>query len=65
MDDIANFQTLKNAFTIMKISPQEQFNIFSVLGAILQLGNIQFAPVEDNAEILNKQALELAAELLG
>lgn len=49
----------------MKITPQEQYNIFSVIAAILHLGNIQFLPSPDSAEVVDKKSLDIAAELLG
>jgi len=58
IDDISDFNDTVNAMNTMKISLQEQKDIFRLLMAILYLGNVQFQPKgKDELTIKNKDAL--------
>ena len=66
MNDIAEFNDTVNAMNTMKISLQEQKDIFRMLMAILYLGNIKFQPkAKDEISVANKGALQAFATVLG
>ena len=58
IDDIADFNDTVNAMNTMKISLQEQKDIFRLIMSILYLGNIRFQPKgKDELSVSNKDAL--------
>lgn len=64
--DKTEYLTLKQSMNVVGFSETDQRNIFSILSAILHLGNIKFViEKEDEATILDKASLEAAAQLLG
>eukprot|EP01095_Lingulamoeba_sp_RSL-Kostka_P012929 TRINITY_DN5221_c0_g1_i3.p1 TRINITY_DN5221_c0_g1~~TRINITY_DN5221_c0_g1_i3.p1 ORF type:complete len:2164 (+),score=981.26 TRINITY_DN5221_c0_g1_i3:29-6520(+) len=67
MDDAKEFQHTREAMRVCGINDAEQNAIFSVLGAILHLGNLEFDTSNsggDGANISNMEELEISAELL-
>lgn len=68
VDDAAGFATVKSALTAVGISQEQQAAVFSVLAAVLWLGNVQFVAVHDDAVTVDQftlPALRHAAALLG
>ncbi len=50
VDDSAMFKVLCNSMGVVGINPSDQNQIFSVLSALLHLGNLKFIPNPDNSE---------------
>ena len=66
VDDKAEFKSLINSFKIMGFSAQEQTEIFRVMSAILNIGNIELGSERsDQARILNVAQAERVCHLLG
>lgn len=68
MDDAHEFLNIRRAMKVLMFSEEEHWTIFTLLAAILHLGNIRFqALIQDNMEacaILNEDSVESVAELL-
>ncbi|TPX61422.1 hypothetical protein SpCBS45565_g07261 [Spizellomyces sp. 'palustris'] len=67
VDDSKNFEGLKLALTVLKMSPVDQDALFRALSAILWIGNMQFKE-EDNKEsvkVRNMDVIEKVASLMG
>ena len=59
VDDFDAFLETKSALDHLKISEEEQDNMFRLIAAILHLGNISFIPDDQGiAEIENEEILE-------
>ncbi|KAI9102028.1 P-loop containing nucleoside triphosphate hydrolase protein [Phlyctochytrium arcticum] len=67
VDDSKNFEALKLALTVLKMSPADQNSLFQALSAILWIGNINFdeAANKESVKIQNVEDLEVVAGLLG
>ncbi|QRV93317.1 Myosin head (motor domain) [Ceratobasidium sp. AG-Ba] len=66
IDDREEWRSLKAALDIVGFSPDEQIDLFRVVGAILHIGNIVItADRGDQAQIKSPVALEKACHLLG
>ncbi|MED6174092.1 hypothetical protein PIB30_065619 [Stylosanthes scabra] len=67
IDDAKKFHQLMKALDIVQICKEDQELIFTVLAAILWLGNISFkvADSENHIEVLDDEAVTSAARLMG
>ncbi|KAF5092922.1 hypothetical protein D0Z03_002636 [Geotrichum reessii] len=66
VDDAKEFRDLVNSFKIMGFTSQEQTEIFRVMSAILNIGNIELGSERsDQARILNISQAERVCHLLG
>ncbi|GJU67184.1 myosin-2 isoform X1 [Tanacetum coccineum] len=67
VDDAHNFLILTEALDALKFSYQDQEEIFELLAAILWLGNISFAVIEneEHVEVKVDEASRSAAKLIG
>ncbi|EEF36593.1 myosin vIII, putative [Ricinus communis] len=67
VDDALKFEKLMEALEIVQISKADQEQAFSMLAAILWLGNISFQVIdnENHVEVLADEALTNAARLMG
>ncbi|XP_059481618.1 myosin-I heavy chain isoform X3 [Neocloeon triangulifer] len=68
VDDARRFDALRLAFNVLQIQPEMSDGIFSVLSAILWLGNIQFQDVDGEKCALmegDNEILQTVSELLG
>lgn len=66
VDDASEFKSLVSSFRIMGFTSQEQFEIFRVMSAILNIGNIELGSERsDQARILNIAQTERVCHLLG
>lgn len=50
LNDAKDFNEVLNALRAVKISNEEQFNIFKLVAGILHLGNINFVPSGNYAQ---------------
>jgi myosin-5 len=67
VDDAADFHGVKEAMSAVGITSEQQRSIFSVLSAILWLGNITFHPLSEDAVAVaqsSAEAVSRAAALL-
>ncbi|XP_006657835.2 myosin-1 isoform X2 [Oryza brachyantha] len=67
VDDAKRFSMLVDALDIIQISKEDQMKLFSMLAAVLWLGNISFSVIdnENHVEIVSNEGLAAAAKLLG
>lgn len=66
VDDKSEFKFLKDALEIVGFSSEEQFNLFRVIGSILQVGNITLADDRsEQARITNSNQVEKVCHVLG
>ncbi|KAL4186087.1 hypothetical protein AMTRI_Chr09g12470 [Amborella trichopoda] len=67
VDDAKNFCTLMEALDIVHVSKEDQDNAFTMLAAVLWLGNISFQVIdnENHVEVVSDEALKNAADLIG
>lgn len=68
VDDAAQFAQVKSAMAAVGIDGEQQAALFSVLAAVLWLGNVAFTPLSDDAVAVDPAslpALRTAAALLG
>lgn len=66
VNDKNEFQSLINSFKIMGFSSQEQTEIFRIMSAILNIGNIELGSERsDQARIVNSTQAERVCHLLG
>lgn len=65
VDDSQSFNGLKKALSTFGIDGRQQFGIWSVLSAILHLGNINFSQKIDSAFIQNTTVLNIVGKLIG
>lgn len=67
VDDAADFGCVKEAMSAIGITPSQQHSIFTIVAAILWLGNIKFHPLSDDAVAVaaaSAEAVTNAAALL-
>ncbi|GAA0167329.1 actin binding motor protein [Lithospermum erythrorhizon] len=66
-DDADGFHKLMEALYSLKISKEDQEHIFTMIAAILWLGNISFQVLdnENHIEVVDDEAIKNAASLLG
>ncbi|KAK3127393.1 hypothetical protein QOZ80_7AG0572710 [Eleusine coracana subsp. coracana] len=67
VDDANKFSVLVDALDTIKISKEDQMKLFSMLAAVLWLGNISFSVIdnENHVEVVSNEGLATAAKLLG
>ncbi|KAJ3017967.1 UNVERIFIED_CONTAM: hypothetical protein HDU68_011389 [Siphonaria sp. JEL0065] len=68
VDDASDFKALTNAMSIMRISEEEQFSLYRVISAILNLGNIQVVNDRDDQAQLTEighSVVEKVCHVLG
>uniref|UniRef100_A0A0D9X0C0 Myosin motor domain-containing protein n=1 Tax=Leersia perrieri TaxID=77586 RepID=A0A0D9X0C0_9ORYZ len=67
VDDAKRFSMLVDALDIVQVSKDDQMKLFSMLSAVLWLGNISFSVIdsENHVEIVSNEGLATAAKLLG
>ncbi|CAM0956703.1 unnamed protein product [Alopecurus aequalis] len=67
VDDAEMFRTVTEAMNIVHISKEDQDNVFSMVSAVLWLGDISFTIIdnENHVEILVEEAAETVSRLLG
>lgn len=66
LDDVAEFKSLLNSFKIMGLSSHQQTDLFRIMSAILNIGNIEIGSERsDQARILNVAQVERVCHLLG
>ncbi|KAF5178950.1 Myosin-1, partial [Thalictrum thalictroides] len=67
VDDAQKFHTLVEALDVVQISREDQENVFSMLSAVLWLGNISFQIIdsENHVEVLADEAVVSASKLMG
>ncbi|XKL69082.1 hypothetical protein PGB90_006851 [Kerria lacca] len=70
LDDVEDFQNVDRALSSIELSESEKFNIYSIVAAVLHLGNIEFEENTENSKggskVIDKSetSLKIAAELL-
>ena len=66
IDDKKDFQDLKFAFAVLKMSEESTKWIFKVIAALLHLGNIRFSVGSDgeSVEVMEQPSTQLVAKLL-
>ncbi|XP_021833127.1 myosin-2 isoform X1 [Prunus avium] len=67
VDDAEKFHMLMEALDIVRVSKKDQEHVFSMLAAVLWLGNISFQATENenHVEVLADEAITNAAMLMG
>uniref|UniRef100_A0A0E0R0N8 Myosin motor domain-containing protein n=1 Tax=Oryza rufipogon TaxID=4529 RepID=A0A0E0R0N8_ORYRU len=67
VDDAQMFRTVTEAMNIVHISKEDQDNVFTMVSAILWLGDVSFTVIdnENHVEIVVDEAAETVARLLG
>lgn len=65
LDDTHEFKATMDAFRTLQFIPEDLEDIFSILGAILHLGNVEFKATEDKCALESRDELVMCAELLG
>ncbi|KAI4322882.1 hypothetical protein L6164_022533 [Bauhinia variegata] len=67
VDDAKKFQKLTKALDVVRISKEDQEQVFKMLAAILWLGNISFQVTdnENHVEVVDDKAIFSAAQLMG
>ncbi|EER99532.2 hypothetical protein BDA96_02G355500 [Sorghum bicolor] len=67
VDDSKKFTVLVDALDTIQISKEDQMKLFSMLAAVLWLGNISFSVIdnENHVEVVSNEGLSTAAKLLG
>jgi len=65
IDDVADFKEMTTAMKVIGITEQEQNQVFTVIGAILWLGNIDFKDASDKANVVDRDSLSFVASLMG
>ncbi|XP_070564817.1 unconventional myosin-X-like [Ptychodera flava] len=64
IDDQGNFEKIQEAMRIMKFKESDISDIFSVIAAVLHLGNMEFITA-GGAQLSNRSALQIVSKLLG
>ena len=65
MDDVAEYNDMRNAMNVIGIDQQEQVDIFNSLAAIMWLGNVDFQEVKtETSGVTNQDTLEYVGSLL-
>ncbi|KAK4804171.1 hypothetical protein SAY86_003988 [Trapa natans] len=67
VDDGKRFHTLQEAMDIVRIVKHEQEAVFTMLAAVLWLGNISFQVIdsENHVDVVTDEAVTVAAKLIG
>ncbi|XP_043693935.1 myosin-1-like isoform X2 [Telopea speciosissima] len=67
VDDAERFHTVMEAMDIVHISKEDQHNVFTMLAAVLWLGNISFNVIdnENHVEAVVDEGLNTVAQLIG
>ncbi|KXS12657.1 myosin-Ie-like protein [Gonapodya prolifera JEL478] len=65
IDDAEEYQAMRNAMTVCKISDEDQNNILSILAGVLHLGNVDFDEENNQAQLADQRSLAYPAVLLG
>jgi myosin-1 len=65
LDDAAEYRDMRQALNVIGITPQEQRDIFTLLGSILWIGNCQLREVGGNAQVADMGVVDFVASLLG
>ncbi|KAH1011643.1 hypothetical protein HUJ04_000967 [Dendroctonus ponderosae] len=65
LEDKSNFDEVQKALTTLDFTQEDQEEIFSIIAAILHLGNVKFSTAEGKAVILKPDLVETIAKLLG
>ncbi|KAL6856068.1 hypothetical protein ACP4OV_018870 [Aristida adscensionis] len=67
VDDAKKFSVLVDALDAIQIPKEDQMKLFSMLAAVLWLGNISFSVIdnESHVEVVSNEGLSTAAKLLG
>lgn len=64
VDDKRNFHEIERALSTLEFSQQEQDDVFTIIAAILHLGNVGFSVAEGRAVILKPDLVDSIAKLL-
>ncbi|EPR79697.1 Myosin heavy chain, partial [Spraguea lophii 42_110] len=64
VDDVEEFKNLEEAFEVLKFTKQQRIEIYKILSAILNLGNLEFTENNDQAEIKDIAPAQAFCELL-
>ncbi|EGC40078.1 class VII unconventional myosin [Dictyostelium purpureum] len=69
INDVEDFEHVKYAMNVLGLPEDKQTTIFSIISAVLHLGNIQFEKSEktqgaEGSEVSNKDSLKIVAQLL-
>eukprot|EP01104_Vermistella_antarctica_P012194 TRINITY_DN3483_c1_g1_i1.p1 TRINITY_DN3483_c1_g1~~TRINITY_DN3483_c1_g1_i1.p1 ORF type:complete len:1243 (+),score=432.95 TRINITY_DN3483_c1_g1_i1:355-4083(+) len=66
IDDIAEYNDMRNAMEVLGLAKDEQDSIFRILAAVMWLGNIEFKEdAREHAKVTDQSVLDFAAGLLG
>ncbi|XP_062187269.1 myosin-1-like isoform X2 [Phragmites australis] len=67
VDDAKKFSVLVDALDTIKISKEDQMKLFSMLAAVLWMGNVSFFVIdnENHVQAVSNEGLATAAKLLG
>ncbi|XP_008345271.1 myosin-2-like isoform X3 [Malus domestica] len=67
VDDVRKFHTLVKALDVVQVCKEDQEHMFSLLAAVLWLGNISFQAIdnEKHVEVLADEAVTIASMLMG
>ncbi|XP_017477184.1 PREDICTED: myosin-IB isoform X2 [Rhagoletis zephyria] len=65
IDDVADFNTVKQAMSVIDFTDSEQKDIFSIIASVLHLGNVTFNEAEGVAKVSKPDAVAAVAQLLG
>jgi myosin I len=65
LDDHAEYRDMRQALNVIGITPQEQRDIFTLLGSILWIGNCQLREAGGNAQVADMGVVDFVASLLG
>ena len=65
MDDVKEYEEMRNAMNVIGISTQEQSDIFNSVAAIMWMGNVDFQEVKtETSGVTNQDTLEYVGSLL-
>ncbi|KAM0687655.1 class II myosin [Conglomerata obtusa] len=64
VDDSKEFKNLIKSMDILEFTIEDKIGIFKILSIILHLGNLEFREVNDQAELINYDTLNVICELL-
>eukprot|EP01125_Pyxidicula_operculata_P021063 TRINITY_DN7981_c0_g1_i1.p1 TRINITY_DN7981_c0_g1~~TRINITY_DN7981_c0_g1_i1.p1 ORF type:complete len:1056 (-),score=257.32 TRINITY_DN7981_c0_g1_i1:84-3071(-) len=64
VDDSTEFRLTRNAMKVLNFSDDEQNEMFSILAAILHLGNLNYIEENENSSVTNPDLINNIAQLL-
>ncbi|KAM9965453.1 hypothetical protein ACTFIW_005269 [Dictyostelium discoideum] len=69
INDVEDFEHVKYAMNVLGLPEDKQFTIFSIVSAVLHIGNLKFEKSEktqgaEGSEVSNKDTLKIIAQLL-